>query len=1265
MALKSLLDNAKEKMLTVLDNSPQIDLPENHPPVILFFAISDSQERANVEIATGKDFEDAWRQGVDALNRWRRKNWLKPVWLRVEIVRMIEALEWSDFQKRLSRTKRSYFRYGIAFTEDFKRALLEHELYGNAILYHSDSSVAIANEKNLKSYTRKRFRRELNWPQSNEEIIYRFKTYAVFTDGQASYEIEPEGRNSGYRIIDQWDHEAVTEIIHKSTDYLAKQVKSNGFYHYGWFPCFDRPIPTYNALRHASSTYALLEGWEVCQKPEQKQAIDRALDYLEKELIKVETLPNGAKAAFLVDVGDEIKLGGNAVSILAYAKYTEITGDKRYLELMEHLANGILFMQQEDGRYIHVLNYPELTVKAENRTIYYDGEAAFGLMRLYGITKDPRWLASVEKAFDYFIANRHWEAHDHWQSYCVNELTLYNPDPKYYQFGLDNVRDHLDFVLNRITTFPTLLELMMAAERMISRMQQDERVSHLLEGFDVDKFYQALEYRARYLMNGFFYPEVAMFFKNPRKILDGFFIRHHAFRVRIDDVEHYLSGFVAYRKYLKKNKNRVPLETVCVDDNDRPLLMLKNLEKNLTGKWTMPLSSANKSVIATGIAVTSDLFQKGRILIGRGASNKGFLSVFQVNKLIDRGASAIICEDPTLYQNINIPIFQVENVRKAVVELGSRARELFGGTVIGVTGSAGKTTTVSLLSQALSLFGLTGSSERSANLPVGIAWNQVNMPEDSKYWVIEMAIGSMSSNAQIADPNIAIITNIAPAHLEYHRDTLTIAQKKSAIMDEMRAGETLILYGEIEHKNVFLEKAKEKLLKIISYGYNSENDIYIIDFNHGRLRVQFFTDIIELQLPTNNEYIALNFLAILAVLHLLKLDVDILKKEFIKNIFSDFTLPKGRGDIVQICNGEDLLTIHDSTYNANPLSMKAAIATLKNVKKSSRFLILGDMKELGTDEVEFHLQLLEELQKIEPAKLILCGPLMGCLWKLIESDNLLTETQKAWFPSVEALLVQLPTLMNWMKDQDHIVLKASNSMNLNKVVEALKDRSKKITKTEKQIDVYDDSFQERLFDQEDYQNNKPVLDDRSQIINRGEGQVIICGKNVRLIGARIIMAKKSQLILGDNIIIRGYIAISAGCKVTIGSETICNYPIHAVVSENSCLNIGKNCLLSDVSFYTSDTHSIFDRITGQRINRSKDINVGDRVWFGRKTWVMKGAEISHDSVIAAGAMVTGKIPPHTISAGVPAKVIREDILWCNERREDVPDSLFYLMKSAH
>lgn len=562
-SLNTLLLNAKEKLSEVLAEETNTQLPDDYPACVLFFVVSNGFARAHIDIVSGNDFESTWKKGADTLKKWCSKNWYKPVWLRVEAIDKVDALSWGDLKTILKGTKRNYFRFGLSFTKNFRHAMLEHELYANAVLYKTESSVVSPNQKNLANYSKRRFQRELSWPRDDEKIVYRFKTKAVFAEGAEAFKIESEGRNSGYRQVDDWGVKVVTDIVHTSTDYLSRQVKADGYYHYGWFPCFDRAIPTYNALRHASSTYALLEGWEVCQDHKQRDSIMRALDCLTHVLIKEVELPDGPTAAFLVDVGDEIKLGGNAVSILAYAKYTEITGDQKYIDLMEKLAVGIVYMQNhETGQFTHILNYPDLSVKAEKRTIYYDGEAAFGLMRLYGITKDPRWLSAVEKAFEYFIEKEHWRSNDHWLSYCVNELTLYNPDPRYYQFGLDNVRDHLDFVLTRITTYPTLLELMMAAQRMIERMQNDSSVSHLLASFDVDKFYRALEYRARYLLNGFFYPEVAMFFKNPSRILGGFFIRHHAFRVRIDDVEHYLSGYVAYRKYLLAKTEKPQFKTL-------------------------------------------------------------------------------------------------------------------------------------------------------------------------------------------------------------------------------------------------------------------------------------------------------------------------------------------------------------------------------------------------------------------------------------------------------------------------------------------------------------------------------------------------------------------------------------------------------------------------------------------------------------------------------------------------------------------------------
>ncbi|MDH4989321.1 YheC/YheD family protein [Aquamicrobium lusatiense] len=529
---------------------PRLDGPS--PSYVLFFSASDGSRRATVVQSSAATFEEAWRHCYGKLGRALASGQRTTRWARVDWVERTTASNWCDLRRLLASTKRNYFRFGLSLDSGFRHAFLEQELNANAMLYGGNTvEHAVVNEGNFSLYARSRFPGLGKIDFGDETELLVLHTGGLFRDEHGVHLLGSSGRDAGRRVIGSLSEDDALALIERSSSYLAKQVNADGSFVYGHHPCFDRRIDAYNTLRHASTTYAMVEAWEVTRDDRLREAIDRSLEHICEKLVRHRRLADGTEAAFLTEAGGEIKLGGNAVTILALTKYSTVTGTDTYLPLAAKLADGMLFMQDKsDGSFVHVLNCRDLSVKDRFRTIYYEGEAAFALMRLYEITSEPRWLETVEKAFGHFIASRHWEHHDHWLSYCVNELTRYRPEERYFRFGIDNFATYLDFVIERITTFPTLLELMMAAEEMINRLQSLPDYSHLLEAVDLSKFYRALHTRAKYLLNGHFWPEMAMFFRNPNRIEGSFFIRHHAFRVRIDDVEHYLSGFIAYRRFL-------------------------------------------------------------------------------------------------------------------------------------------------------------------------------------------------------------------------------------------------------------------------------------------------------------------------------------------------------------------------------------------------------------------------------------------------------------------------------------------------------------------------------------------------------------------------------------------------------------------------------------------------------------------------------------------------------------------------------------------
>ncbi|WP_227679598.1 Mur ligase family protein, partial [Psychrobacter sp. Pi2-51] len=1025
------------------------------------------------------DFEVLLPLVAEKLEKLSQKFDAPIIWLRFEWLNQASLTTWSSFQQSLKGFKRNYYRSGIAFEGVREPWLLltEMELNANACLYMGNTvSHAGVNVKNLNVYVKARHGSSQIPTFHDDLAVISFNTAGVFIDATtgACHNLDTQPRFKGHRKLLPLSANSTQPIIEQATNYLAKQVTPSGQYVYGYFPCFDRTIDTYNSLRHASSTYALIEGYEACygfdathcdnaiasneavstkatsaeklSLADMKSNIDNAMHYLIHELIR-----HDDDKAYVIDTGDEVKLGANAVAILALVKYLQVFEDTpladEYHNLAAKLATGIEAMQQEDGSFVHVLHGHDLSLKAKNRIIYYDGEAAFALMRLYGLTKDVRWLNCVTRAFDYFIDAKHHQAHDHWLSYCSNELIIYKPEKKYFQFAVDNIRGYTDFIKNRITTFPTLLELSMAFHKMLLTLDVYPEFHDVLDGFDVQAFYQALHARANHLMNGFFFPEMAMFFKAPQTILHGFFIRHHSFRVRIDDVEHYLSGLVAYRDFLE-NANYPKIATkrsqqhqknnqlTSTDNSGKPqtdstnrqgvadsVLTADNLIRATKGKWFVPPSD---NWLATGLCIWPPSFKSGQLIVARSKSmSVGYLSKAAVELLIKKGAAAIVTDDVSAYQDLGVPVLHVRNIRQATIDIGRYTRQAFNGQVIGVTGSAGKTTAVNMLAHTLDGFGGAGYTQSSANLPVGIAWNLACMPQAMNYWVLEMAIGSMSGNTNLVRPDIALITNIAAAHLEYHHNVETIALKKSRIFEGMAPGSVAVICRDIKQYDIIEQLAHTWGIHVISYGEHSEAMIKLLSYAHKNANAQIVIDgqIYTLTLQARGKHMVLNAMAILAVVNHYNLSID----EAIVRL-ERFEAVAGRGQVLKTIYKNTPITLYDEAYNANPLSMQAALENFEQLEipTQNKLIILGDMLELGNDSGKYHLQLIPLIEKMAFRTLILVGKQSKAVADALKQSNI----EVYHFQDTQSLTTQL---VQFIKNHDHVFIKASNGIGLNKL----------------------------------------------------------------------------------------------------------------------------------------------------------------------------------------------------------------------------------------
>ena len=429
---------------------------------------------------------------------------------------------------------------------------------------------------------------------------------------------------------------------------------------------------------------------------------------------------------------------------------------------------------------------------------------------------------------------------------------------------------------------------------------------------------------------------------------------------------------------------------------------------------------------AKGVRVTYVNFDENCIALIRLQGEEKGIPVQFIDKIKDK-VSAILTTNAKALESFGLPIIEVENVHKAIFVLGRYKRARFSGKVIDITGSAGKSTTTKMCYQALEEYGASANLNQ-ANTNFGLAWNVTNYNQEDKYWINETSLGGgISLNSLLTMPNIAVVTNIAPVHLKPTQPLKNVAVEKAKIFDYIKNDGTAILYKEMVYFDYVYEAAKNKNCKIITFGESEDADIRVEVGESNYINV-FGQKYLFSSNPVPT-HILLDAAIVSAILYTLGLPIEHSYEKL-----REFKSLSGRGEV--ICGNispDKYITVMDESFNANPLSMKFSIQGFNKLygDKENKILILGDMAEGGPETVKQHIELEQYIKEVNPSRVLLCGAEMKNLWDVIGGRY-----KGNYYENSDALIQDL---QNYIVNDDYILVKASHSVELYKVVTNFKN----------------------------------------------------------------------------------------------------------------------------------------------------------------------------------------------------------------------------------
>ena len=432
--------------------------------------------------------------------------------------------------------------------------------------------------------------------------------------------------------------------------------------------------------------------------------------------------------------------------------------------------------------------------------------------------------------------------------------------------------------------------------------------------------------------------------------------------------------------------------------------------------------------LAKGVVIDSRQVEEGFIFIAiKGERVDGHSFISQV---FEKGALAVVCEEAPTGPNIDKPYILVESSTEALKKMAAYYRDNLDIKLVGITGSVGKTSTKEFIADVLSEKYNVLKTEGNFNNEIGLPLTILKIRDEHEIAVIEMGIshfGDMKPLGEIAKPDICVITNIGYCHLEHLIDRDGVLKEKTDMFNYAKADAEYVLNGDDDKLATVNDVRGKKPVFVSIEDVNKPvhiDNIIKSGIEGSVCQMSVYGEKVELEIPLPGKHMISNALIACAVGHLCDVST-----EQMKNGIAGIKPVGGRVNIIK-SNG---YTIIDDCYNANPVSMKASIDVLKYAE-TRKVAILGDMFELGNDEIRLHREIGTHLSKKDMNIDVLVT--VGNLSKNIEAG--------ARDAGYNGKTVHYDTLEECLSDIEHILcmddtilVKASHGMHLEKIINSL------------------------------------------------------------------------------------------------------------------------------------------------------------------------------------------------------------------------------------